>query len=144
MPGPWLDLATASGHNVRPMPKLFLILAAVNAILAVALGAFAAHTLKARLSADMLATFQTGVQYQMYHALALLGVGLLAMHYPAVTLRNSGFLFLAGMVFFSGSLYALSLSGIRWLGAFTPLGGLAFLLGWALLAWAVYKTNFSS
>ncbi len=139
-----LDLPTGYGHNVRPMPKLFLILAAINGFLAVSIGAFAAHALKSRLSADMLATFQTAVQYQMYHALALFGVGLLGLHYSSSALRSSGYLFLVGIVLFSGSLYTLSLSGIRWFGAITPFGGVAFLLGWALLAWSVYKHNFSA
>ncbi|MEX2131321.1 MAG: DUF423 domain-containing protein [Pseudohongiellaceae bacterium] len=124
------------------MAKLFLILSALNGFLAVALGAFAAHGLKSRLSAELLATFQTGVQYHMYHALALLGAGLLALHYPSsVFIRVSGWAFLAGIMLFSGSLYVLSLSGVRWLGAITPLGGLAFLLGWGMLGWAVYKAN---
>ncbi|MEZ5490026.1 MAG: DUF423 domain-containing protein [Gammaproteobacteria bacterium] len=118
------------------MPKLFLFLAAANGFLSVALGAFAAHGLSARLSEQMLATFQTGVQYHMYHTLALFGVGVLSLHYPGATLlRYSGFLFLAGTLIFSGSLYILALSGIRWLGAITPIGGVAFLAGWAALAW---------
>lgn len=122
------------------MAKLFLLLAAANGFLAVSLGAFAAHGLKARLSAELLATFQTGVQYHMYHALALFGTGLLALHFPASSAaRGAGYAFLAGIVLFSGSLYVLSLSGIRWLGAITPLGGVAFLLGWALLAWAAWR-----
>lgn len=127
------------------MAKLFLMLAALNGFLAVGLGAFAAHGLKSRLSADLLAVFQTGVQYHMYHALALLGAGLLAIHYPtSVFVRVSGFAFVAGILLFSGSLYVLSLTGVRWLGAITPLGGLAFLLGWGMFGWAVYKANFPS
>jgi uncharacterized membrane protein YgdD (TMEM256/DUF423 family) len=122
------------------MNTLFLTIAALNGFIAVSLGAFAAHGLKASLSADMLNTFQTGVQYHMYHALALFGVGVLTLHFPSnALLRTSGFLFLAGIVIFSGSLYALSLSGIRWLGAITPIGGVMFLAGWALLALAVFN-----
>lgn len=122
------------------MQTLFPALAAINGFLAVALGAFAAHGLRNSLSAEMLNTFQTAVQYHMYHALALLGVGLLLMHHPGQSLlRYSGWLFLAGIVLFSGSLYLLSLTGTRWLGAITPLGGTAFLLGWALLAWAMFS-----
>lgn len=124
------------------MPKLFLVLSALNGFLAVGLGAFAAHGLKEKLSTELLATFQTGVQYHMYHALALLGVGLLSLHYPAsATLRAGGYAFLAGMLLFSGSLYLLSLTGVRWLGAITPLGGVAFLAGWGLLAWTAFKLN---
>ncbi|MCB1648931.1 MAG: DUF423 domain-containing protein [Pseudomonadales bacterium] len=123
------------------MNHLFLVLAGINGFIAVSLGAFAAHGLKNALSPDLLATFQTGVQYHMYHALALLGVGVLALHFPAQTLlKAAGFLFLAGIVLFSGSLYVLALSGIRWLGAITPLGGVAFLAGWALLAWSMLRS----
>lgn len=120
------------------MPSLFVALAAINGFIAVGLGAFAAHGLKNRLPEDLLAVFQTGVQYQMYHALALFGVGLLAMQLSDSTLlRASGWLFLTGIIIFSGSLYILSLSGIRWLGAITPIGGVAFLAGWLLLAVAM-------
>ncbi|MEX0617719.1 MAG: DUF423 domain-containing protein [Pseudohongiellaceae bacterium] len=126
------------------MAKLFLLLAAVNGFLSVSLGAFAAHGLRERLSPELLATFQTGVQYHMYHALALLGIGILAVQYPAAgTLRVGGWLFLAGMVLFSGSLYLLAYTGIRWLGAITPFGGLAFLAGWFALGWFVLQTDFS-
>jgi uncharacterized membrane protein YgdD (TMEM256/DUF423 family) len=122
------------------MNTLFLTVAALNGFIAVALGAFAAHGLKASLSADMLNTFQTGVQYHMYHALALFGVGVLTLQFPFNgLLRTSGFLFLAGIFLFSGSLYALSLSGIRWLGAITPIGGVMFLAGWAVLALAMFN-----
>lgn len=120
------------------MPSLFIALAAINGFIAVGLGAFAAHGLKSRLPEDLLAIFQTGVQYQMYHALALFGVGLLAMQLSDSTLlRASGWLFVAGIVIFSGSLYVLALTGTRWLGAITPIGGVAFLVGWALLAFAM-------
>jgi uncharacterized membrane protein YgdD (TMEM256/DUF423 family) len=126
------------------MAKTLILLACINGFLAVSLGAFAAHGLRARLDADMLGTFQTGVQYQMYHALALFGIGLLSLHFPTSTiLRNSGFLIMAGIVLFSGSLYVLSLSGIRWLGAITPIGGVAFLCGWGLLAWFALTENLS-
>ncbi|MAO40490.1 MAG: hypothetical protein CMK70_09770 [Pseudohongiella sp.] len=120
------------------MPAVFVAIAAINGFLAVALGAFAAHGLRARLPEDLLAVFQTGVQYHMYHALALFGVGLLCMQYGESTLlRASGWAFVVGIVIFSGSLYILSLSGIRWLGAITPIGGVAFLTGWLLLAAAM-------
>lgn len=112
---------------------------AVNAALSVAAGAFGAHALKARLSADMLAIFETGARYHMYHALALVLVGLFAAARPAANVAPAGWAMLAGIVLFSGSLYALALSGVRVLGAITPLGGVAFLVGWALLAWAAVK-----
>jgi len=127
------------------MPKLFIILAAFNGFLAVALGAFAAHGLSSRLSEQLLATFQTGVQYHMYHTLALIGIGILSLHYPGSTaLRTSGLLFLAGIVIFSGSLYVLALSGIRWLGAITPIGGVAFLAAWGALAWFAWSESFAT
>ena len=116
------------------MNKLLLLLAAGNGFLAVALGAFGAHALQARLSAELMATFQTAVQYHFYHALALLGAAVLSAQSPASALpRVSGYLFFAGIVLFSGSLYVLALTGARWLGAVTPLGGLAFLAGWLCL-----------
>jgi uncharacterized membrane protein YgdD (TMEM256/DUF423 family) len=118
------------------MSYLFLILASINGFIAVALGAFAAHGLQSRLSSELLNAFQTGVQYQMYHALALFGVGLLMVNFPNATLpKYSGYLFLVGIILFSGSLYLLSLTGIRWLGAITPIGGLAFLAAWGFLFW---------
>ncbi|MGB9149036.1 MAG: DUF423 domain-containing protein [Burkholderiales bacterium] len=121
--------------------KIFLLLGSVGALLAVLLGAFGAHALKSKLNADMLAVFQTGVQYHFYHALGLLAVGLLASHLPeSAALRWSGWLMFAGIVIFSGSLYVLSTSGIRWLGAITPIGGVAFIVAWALLAIAVLKS----
>lgn len=122
------------------MFKFFLMLGSLNAFLAVALGAFGAHVLRDRLSTDMLAVFQTGVQYQMYHALALLLIAVLSKQFSnSVSFRRSGWFFLVGIVLFSGSLYTLSLSGIKVLGAITPLGGIAFLIGWFLLFWGAYK-----
>lgn len=124
------------------MNNLFLVLAGINGFIAVSLGAFAAHGLKSMLGPDLLATFQTGVQYHMYHSLALLAVGILVLQFPAQTgLRIAGYLFLAGILIFSGSLYVLALSGIRWLGAITPIGGVAFLAGWALLAWSMLRVQ---
>lgn len=101
----------------------------------VGLGAFGAHGLKTRVEPDLLAIFETGVRYHMYHALALLAVGWAVSKNPAGILHAAGFLFTAGIILFSGSLYLMTLTGARWLGAITPLGGLAFLVGWALLAW---------
>lgn len=121
------------------MDRLFFVLGALAAFIGVALGAFAAHGLKVRLDATMLATFETGVRYHMYHALALLAVAWAAARWPGAPVNASGWLFVAGIVLFSGSLYVLSLTGIRWLGAITPFGGLAFLGGWLCLAWAAWK-----
>lgn len=121
--------------------KLFLILGGVNAALVVALGAFGAHGLKERLTSDMLTIYQTGVQYHVYHALGLLVVGLAAWHLAGSgLLRWSGWLMLAGIVLFSGSLYALSLSGQRWLGALTPFGGAAFIAAWLVFAAALWRS----
>ncbi len=118
------------------MPNLFLTLASLNGFLAVALGAFAAHALRAQLTPELLNTFQTGVQYHMYHALALFGVGMLSLQFPTANLpRIAGYLFMLGIILFSGSLYTLSLTGVRWLGAITPLGGIAFLAAWGCLFW---------
>ncbi|MGE0555384.1 MAG: DUF423 domain-containing protein [Gemmatimonadales bacterium] len=108
----------------------FLRIGIVTAGLAVALGAFGAHALKARLSAADLATFETGVRYQMYHGLALLAVALLMAQQPSPWLGRAGWAFTIGTVLFSGSLYTLVLSGQRWWGAVTPFGGVAFLAGW--------------
>jgi len=116
--------------------RLFGFAGALSALMAVAAGAFGAHALRARLSPDLLAAFETGARYQMYHALALLAVAWLAAAKPgANSVVWAGGLFLLGTVVFSGSLYALALTGQRWLGAITPLGGIAFLAGWGCLAW---------
>ena len=122
------------------MDRLFFVLGSLSGFLAVALGAFAAHGLKSRLTPDLLAVFQTGVHYQMVHALALLAVAWAQTRWPGAVLTAGGWLFVGGTVVFSGSLYALSLSGVRWLGAITPLGGLAFLGGWLCLAWAAWRS----
>jgi uncharacterized membrane protein YgdD (TMEM256/DUF423 family) len=118
--------------------RLFCVLGAVFALVAVAAGAFGAHALKARLGADPLAVFETGARYQMYHALGLFVAAGAASVRPARAATVAGWLFVLGIVLFSGSLYALALSGVRLLGAVTPFGGLSFLAGWAcLLAWAL-------
>ena len=121
------------------MDRLFFTFGAASAGLAVALGAFGAHALKTRLDADLLAVFETGVRYQMFHAFALLVTAWACTRWPGSAINASGWLFLAGTLLFSGSLYVLSLSGVRWLGAITPLGGLAWLAGWACLAWGAYS-----
>ena len=122
--------------------KLFLSLGAINALLVVLLGAFGAHALKARLSQEMMAVYQTGIQYHFYHAVGLLIVGLVATQIPVTGwLKWSGWLMLAGIIIFSGSLYTLSLSGIRGFGAITPIGGVAFIIAWALFVVAVLKAH---
>ena len=122
------------------MPKSFLLIAAISGFLVVALGAFGAHGLKEKISADLLAVYQTGVLYQMFHTLALLAVALLMAHLPQLgALRWSGWLFVAGIVIFSGSLYLLALTGVRVLGAITPIGGVAFLGGWFCLIGAAWQ-----
>ncbi len=117
-------------------PARFATLGALIAGLAVAAGAFGAHALRARLEPDMLAAFETGARYQMYHGLALLATAWIADRWPGPLPRAAGWCFLTGVLLFSGSLYALALSGARMLGAVTPLGGLAFMAGWACLALA--------
>ena len=123
------------------MARWFLILAALSGMLSVGLGAFGAHALKSRLDEYALSIYQSAVQYQFYHSLALLGVGLLCLWQPqSRLLLASGIAFLIGILVFSGSLYLLSFTGIRWLGAITPIGGLALIAGWALLlvtAWGL-------
>ena len=120
------------------MERLFFGLGAISGALAVALGAFAAHGLRSRISADALATFETGARYHMYHALALLAVAWAIGRWPSGWASAAGWLFVAGTVLFSGSLYLLAVTGVRALGAITPLGGLAFILGWLALAWAAW------
>lgn len=122
--------------------KLFIIAGAVNAFLAVALGAFGAHALKEKLSEKYLAIWETAVQYQMFHALALIAIGILMSSKligPVSSLNTAGYLMIAGIVLFAGSLYVLSLTGIGILGAITPIGGVAFLAGWIMLIVAAMK-----
>jgi len=116
-----------------------LALGAVSGFLSVALGAFAAHGLKQHLGPGLLAIFHIGVDYQGLHALALLACGLLALQHDSRPLRIAAWSFVIGTLIFSGSLYGLSLSGLRWLGAITPIGGTAFLIGWAALTYAALK-----
>jgi uncharacterized membrane protein YgdD (TMEM256/DUF423 family) len=118
------------------MDRTFLLVGALAAFIGVALGAFGAHGLRNRLSPEMLAVFETGVRYQMYHALAILVVALAVARLDGWLIRTAGWLFTGGIVLFSGSLYVLALSGVTALGAVTPLGGLAFLGGWVCLALA--------
>ena len=119
--------------------KVLLILGAVNAALAVICGAFGAHGLKARVDASLLDTWATASEYHFYHALGLLLTGILAKQFGAAGIVTAGWILFAGMLVFSGSLYILVLSGQRWLGAVTPLGGTALIIGWLWLAWSLYK-----
>ena len=120
--------------------KTFVLLGAFFGALGVCLGAFGAHALRDSLSAQDLITFETGVRYQMYHALALLVVAWATTQWEGDTLMFAGYAFVIGILMFSGSLYVLVLSGQRWLGAITPIGGLALILGWFLLGWSAWRS----
>jgi len=119
------------------MDRLFFSVGALSALVSVAAGAFGAHALRARLTPELLAVFETAARYQMYHALGLLAVAWATSRSPGALPVWAGWLFVAGTVLFSGSLYALALTGVRWWGAVTPLGGVAFLAGWICLALTV-------
>ena len=122
------------------MAKLFITLGSLSGMLAVMLGAFGAHALKSRLDEYALGVFEPAAQYHFNHSLALLAVGVIALSQPqTVMLKSSGWLFVIGILIFSGSLYLLSVTGVRWLGAITPVGGLAFIAGWACLAATGWK-----
>lgn len=121
------------------MDRFFLALGAISAFISVAAGAFGAHALRSRLTPELLVTFETGARYQMYHALALFAVAWAAARWPSAATVAAGWLFVAGTLLFSGSLYALALTGVRALGAVTPVGGVAFLAGWGLLAWSALR-----
>ncbi len=121
------------------MDRLFFALGALLAGLGVAAGAFGAHGLRDRLSADMLTVFETGVRYHLIHALALSITAWAVTRWESGLITGAGWLFVVGIVVFSGSLYLLSLTETRWLGAITPIGGVAFIVGWILLAWAALR-----
>ena len=121
------------------MERVLAALGAVLALVSVALGAFGAHGLRPTLSTADMATFETAARYQMYHALGLFAVAWVYTRWPGTFVVVAGWLFVAGIVVFSGSLYTLVLTGQRWLGAITPLGGVCFLVGWALIAWTVLR-----
>lgn len=127
------------------MSNTWIVIGAVSAFISVMAGAFGAHSLSATLSPRMMEVFQTGVQYQTMHSLALIGFGLWCLHYPQAAAHFSvliaGWAFVLGIVLFSGSLYGLALSEIKILGAITPLGGLSFLVGWASFALTVYRAS---
>ena len=121
------------------MSKTILMTAALLMALAVAIGAFGAHGLKSHLSDEMMQTYKTGVEYHFYHALGLLLVGVISLSMPSGLLNWSAVLLAAGIILFSGSLYVLAVTGIKWLGAITPFGGLSFIAGWVLFFVAVWK-----
>ena len=122
------------------MSRIFFITASLFAFLGVALGAFAAHMLKDKLAPDLFNIFEVGVRYHLYHAIGIFIVAWGVTQFPEVSIAPAGWLFLAGIIIFSGSLYLLSINGMRWLGAITPIGGVCFLAGWAWLAWGVWKS----
>ena len=119
--------------------RVFALAGAVLGLVAVALGAFGAHALRSRVTPELLATFETGVRYHVYHALALFACAWAMDRWPSPQVVWAGGLFVTGIVLFSGSLYLLALTGARWWGGVTPLGGLAFLAGWVCLAWGVAR-----
>ncbi|MFQ6676690.1 MAG: DUF423 domain-containing protein [Fidelibacterota bacterium] len=121
--------------------KSIIIIGALLAGLAVILGAFGAHALKARVSPEDLAIFETAVKYHMYHALGLILVGLLGFHYSPETIQLPAWMIMGGILIFSGSLYVLVLSGVRWLGAITPIGGISLIVSWLLLAFNIYRSG---
>lgn len=121
------------------MSKTILMTASVLLALAVAIGAFGAHGLKSHLSAEMIQIYKTGVEYHFYHGLGLLLIGVIAFSFPSEYLKWSAIFLTVGIILFSGSLYILSITGIKWLGAITPFGGLSFIAGWVLLFVAVLK-----
>ena len=123
----------------RTLSQRFLILGTVFAGSAVAAGAFGAHALKGILDAPRLQAFDTAIRYQMYHAFALCIVSWAIDRYPEQRLEKAGWLFTIGILLFSGSLYVVSLAGIRWMGVVTPIGGLAFLVGWILFGWRIWR-----
>jgi uncharacterized membrane protein YgdD (TMEM256/DUF423 family) len=123
-----------------PKDRLFIALGAFFALTSVAMGAFGAHALSTRLTPDRLAIYETAARYQLYHAFGLIAVGLVNARWSDIA-NASGWSFVVGIIVFSGSLYALALGAPRWFGAITPIGGLAFMIGWGLLAWRVMQVR---
>lgn len=121
------------------MERIFFLLGAISAFIGVAAGAFGAHGLEDRLNAEMLSIFEIGVRYQIYHAFGLLAAAWAYSKWPSKLISTGGWLFVIGTVLFSGSLYLLSTTGLKWFGAITPFGGVAFLAGWICLAWCAWR-----
>lgn len=130
---------STADRSKRTLERLFYICAGIAGFFGVALGAFAAHALKARLAPEMLAVFETGVRYHLFHTFAMCAAAWGYARWPGRWFTMAGWAFVAGIVVFSGSLYLLAVTGERWLGALTPVGGLAFLAGWLMLAWGAYR-----
>ncbi|AUM13239.1 DUF423 domain-containing protein [Ketobacter alkanivorans] len=121
--------------------KIFIVIGVFAMAIGVVLGAFGAHGLKARIEPNLLAAYQTGVEYHLYHALGLILVGVLAYQFPDVSgLKWGAWCLMWGVLLFSGSLYLMAVTGIRWLGAITPLGGMAFIIGWVWIGWALIRS----
>ncbi len=120
------------------MERIFFIIGCASGALAVVAGAFGGHLLEQQLEADQLEVFRTGVRYHLVHALALLATAWAQSRWPGLMVQSAGWCFVGGILLFSGSLYVLSLTGLRWLGMITPAGGLAFIAGWGLLGIGVY------
>ena len=118
----------------------WIIIGSVLAALAVSIGAFGAHGLKSKVSSEDLVIFETGVRYQMYHSLGLILIGILGFHYPSIIIQLPAILFLIGIVIFSGTLYLIPLTGLRWFGAITPIGGTALIAGWVVLVYNIIKS----
>ena len=123
------------------MERIFFIIGAISALLGVVAGSLGAHGLKSRLSTEMFSVFEVGVRYQMYHAFALIVTAWAQARWPSAPVTAGGWFFVVGTILFSGSLYLLSVTGVRWLGAITPLGGVAFLVGWGCLACGVWRAS---
>jgi uncharacterized membrane protein YgdD (TMEM256/DUF423 family) len=121
------------------MSKTIIMAAAIFMALAVIIGAFGAHSLKQHLTEELLQTYKTGVEYHFYHALGLLLIGAISLYMPSGLLNWSAFFMGLGIIIFSGSLYLLAMTGIRWIGAITPIGGMSFIVGWLLLFFAAWK-----
>jgi uncharacterized membrane protein YgdD (TMEM256/DUF423 family) len=123
------------------MERIFFAIGSLLAFLGVAAGAFGAHGLRGRVAPELLEVFETAARYHVYHALGLLAVAWAVARWPGAATTAAGWLFLVGIILFSGSLYLMTFTGMRWLGAITPLGGVAFLAGWAALAWAAVRNQ---
>ncbi|MGF1726054.1 DUF423 domain-containing protein [Photobacterium nomapromontoriensis] len=126
---------------IRSLSRSLLVFAALSGAVTVSLGAFAAHGLKLHLSPYLLGVFETGVQYQAWHSLAMIGCVILARILASKAVLYAALFFAAGIVFFSGSLYALALTGIKWFGPITPMGGICFIIGWVMLAVAAWRST---
>ena len=118
----------------------WIIIGSVLAALAVSIGAFGAHGLKSKVSSEDLVIFETGFRYQMYHSLGLILIGILGFHYPSNIIQLPAILFLIGIIIFSGTLYLIPLTGLRWFGAITPIGGTALIAGWIVLVYNIIKS----